>query len=136
LRTRVEINDIRLLSSRSIKRKRQSKTTFPQHRRTTHIPKNKSNPNSTNEGFSVIPSNQNSCDLRGMRVEEALDKVESFLDQAMREERNAVLLIHGHGTGILREAVRKHCKDSPYIQRFRAGESSEGGNGVTAVLIK
>jgi DNA mismatch repair protein MutS2 len=44
-------------------------------------------------------------------------------------------LIHGHGTGALREAIRADLKASPYVAHFRAGESGEGGDGVTVVWL-
>jgi len=75
-------------------------------------------------------------DLRGFRVEEALDAVENYLDQASLANLSPVYIIHGHGTGALKQSVRDFLKTSPYVAKFRAGEESEGGDGVSVVEIK
>jgi DNA mismatch repair protein MutS2 len=76
------------------------------------------------------------CDLRGMRADEALTEVEEFLDQGMRSGEEAALIIHGHGTGALKQAIRDYLANSPYIRMFRPGESHEGGDGVTVVALR
>ena len=75
-------------------------------------------------------------DLRGYRVEEALDEVERYLDQASLANLTPVYIIHGHGTGALKQAVREFLSTSPYVAKFRPGNESEGGDGVCAVDIK
>lgn len=74
-------------------------------------------------------------DLRGFRVEEALDEVESYLDKASLVNLSPVYIIHGHGTGALKQAVRDFLQTSPYVAKFRPGEDSEGGDGVSVVDI-
>lgn len=74
-------------------------------------------------------------DLRGFRVDEALDELDSYLDKASMVNLSPIEIIHGHGTGQLRQAVRAYLSDSPYVAKFRHGENSEGGNGVTIVDI-
>jgi DNA mismatch repair protein MutS2 len=76
------------------------------------------------------------CDVRGMRADEALTEVEEFLDQGMRSGEEAALIIHGHGTGALKQAIRDYLTNSPYIRMFRPGESHEGGDGVTVVALR
>ncbi len=76
------------------------------------------------------------CDVRGMRADEALTEVEQFLDQGMRSGEEAALIIHGHGTGALKQAIRDYLSNSPYIRMFRPGESHEGGDGVTVVALR
>jgi DNA mismatch repair protein MutS2 len=137
LRTRTPIADIRPISNRDAQSKPRANTTPPSISSTqihTPTPISPHQPEAKAD-FSVIPGKHNKCDLRGQQVEQALDTVAAFLDQSMQNEIHAVLLIHGHGTGILREAVRQYCKTSPYIRQFRPGDATEGGNGVTAVLL-
>jgi len=76
------------------------------------------------------------CDVRGMRADEALTELEEFLDQGMRSGEEAALIIHGHGTGALKQAIRDYLTNSPYIRMFRPGESHEGGDGVTVVALR
>ena len=75
-------------------------------------------------------------DVRGLRADEAVRAVESFLDQAFRNGDPGVLVLHGHGTGALKQAVRDYLEDSPYVRMYRPGESHEGGDGVTVVGLR
>jgi len=75
-------------------------------------------------------------DLHGERVEEGLERLERFLDQAMLSIENEVTIIHGHGSGRLKQAVRHYLKHSPYVGQSRPGEPWEGGDGVTIVRLK
>ena len=74
-------------------------------------------------------------DLRGYRIDEAITELDSFLDKASLVNLSSVEIVHGHGTGQLRAAIREYLSDSPYVAKFRQGEDSEGGNGVTFVDI-
>lgn len=74
-------------------------------------------------------------DLRGYRVEEALDELEAFLDKASLVNLTPVYIIHGHGTGALKSAVRDFVAHSPYVAKYRVGEAAEGGDGVCVVDI-
>ena len=74
-------------------------------------------------------------DLRGYRVEEALDELEAYLDKASLANLTPVYIIHGHGTGALKSVVREYISTSPYVCKFRVGEQAEGGDGVTVVDI-
>ena len=81
-------------------------------------------------------TSDNSVDLRGLRVDEALERVDLFLDSAYLNDIDAVYLIHGHGTGALKRGVRGHLPQSRYVKRFRRGERNEGGDGVTIAFLK
>mgnify|MGYP000353501423 CR=1 FL=1 len=85
--------------------------------------------------FFGVQSRDNTCDLRGKRVDEALEEAEAFLDDCFKREFNVAFLIHGHGTGALRKAIRTHCRISSYVAQFRPGEKGEGGDGVTVVQL-
>lgn len=77
----------------------------------------------------------NTLDLRGYRVEEALDSLEFFLDKASLVNLTPLYVIHGHGTGALKSAIREFLTNSPYVAKFRVGEPSEGGDGVSIIDI-
>lgn len=77
----------------------------------------------------------NRLDLRGYRVEDALDDLENYLDKASLANLSPVTIIHGHGTGALKSAVRDFLVSSPYVAKFRPGEDSEGGDGVSIIDI-
>ncbi len=72
-------------------------------------------------------------DLRGYRVEEALDEIEAYLDKASLVNLSPVYIIHGHGTGALKQVIREYLMHSPYVAKYRPGESAEGGDGVSVV---
>ena len=74
-------------------------------------------------------------DLRGYRCEEALDALEMYLDKASLVNLTPVYIIHGHGTGALKQVIRDYLMDSPYVAKFRPGENAEGGDGVSVVDI-
>ena len=73
--------------------------------------------------------------VRGMRVEEALDKVEGFLDQALRDGLSSVRIVHGRGTGALRMAVRELLERHATVRSFGPEEQGGGGDGVTLVEL-
>jgi DNA mismatch repair protein MutS2 len=75
-------------------------------------------------------------DVRGMRVEELLREVERFLDQRYAEGEAECLILHGHGTGALKQALRDHLSASPYVGDFRPGDRHEGGDAVTVVMFR
>lgn len=77
----------------------------------------------------------NTLDLRGYRVEEALDALEYYLDKASLINLSPVYIIHGHGTGALKSSIRDFIANSPYVAKHRVGETSEGGDGVTVIDI-
>jgi DNA mismatch repair protein MutS2 len=75
-------------------------------------------------------------DVRGLRVEELLREVERFLDQRYAEGEAECLILHGHGTGALKQALRDHLSSSPYVGSFRPGDRHEGGDAVTVVAFR
>ncbi|MBW1870596.1 MAG: endonuclease MutS2 [Deltaproteobacteria bacterium] len=83
-----------------------------------------------------VRSPANTLDLRGERVDQALDQLDKFLDDLFKVEADSAFVIHGHGTGALKAAVRQYLKDSPYPRHFRSGAPEEGGDGITIVRLK
>jgi len=76
-----------------------------------------------------------SLDVRGARVEEALEVVERYLEDASLAGLERALIIHGVGTGALRDAVRSAASAHPLVRSVRAGERGEGGDGATVVTL-
>ncbi|WP_414052405.1 endonuclease MutS2 [Macrococcus animalis] len=75
-------------------------------------------------------------DIRGERYEDALYKVEQYLDQAILSNYGQVTIIHGKGTGALQKGVQQFLRKSKAVNSFRGGMPSEGGFGVTVVELK
>ncbi|MFN2182910.1 MAG: Smr/MutS family protein, partial [Anaerolineae bacterium] len=74
-------------------------------------------------------------DLRGQRIEEALPQVDKYLDDAFLAGMPFVRIVHGKGTGALRQAVRQQLRGHPLVNSFRTGEQGEGGTGVTVAYL-
>jgi len=74
--------------------------------------------------------------LVGLRVEEALSKLERFLNDVLLAELREVVVIHGIGKGLLMKAVREHLDQHPLVKHYRSGTIDEGGVGVTIVTMK
>jgi DNA mismatch repair protein MutS2 len=74
-------------------------------------------------------------DLRGERVEEGLDKLERYLNNASLARLPWVRIIHGKGTGAMRDAIRTVLKGHPLVRDSRLGGDGEGGDGVTVVRL-
>ena len=77
----------------------------------------------------------NRLDIRGMRAEDAIDFLDKQFDMASLRNLREIVVIHGHGTGALKNAVRNYLSNSPYVAKFRAGGEGEGGDGVSIVDI-
>jgi len=80
-----------------------------------------------------VRSPDNTVDVRGMRVDEAMLAVEKLIDSAILNQEPALMVIHGMGTSALRKAVRDYLSRSQYVKSNRPGSRDEGGEGVTIV---
>jgi DNA mismatch repair protein MutS2 len=74
--------------------------------------------------------------LIGQRVEPALEVLDAYIDQALLSSRKEVRVIHGHGTGRLRQAVREHLRGHRGVSTLRSGAANEGGDGATVVTLR
>ena len=75
-------------------------------------------------------------DLHGLTVEEGLDVLDKYLDKAYLYGISPVRLVHGHGTGKLRKAIREFLKEHPHVARFNPASPSHGGDGATTVYLE
>jgi len=75
-------------------------------------------------------------DIRGMASDEAVPVMEKFLDSARLAKLNIVTIIHGKGTGVLRQAVHVNLRRNPHVKSFRLGRYGEGESGVTVIELK
>src|SRR6185295_92635 len=82
---------------------------------------------------AALPSEIN---LIGLRVEPALAELDSYLDRALLASQRQVRVIHGHGSGRLRQAVREHLRGHRGIADVRSGAPNEGGDGATVVTFR
>ena len=97
------------------------------------LPK-KYNVNSTNFDFQRHEMS-NMLDIRGFHCEEAIDEVEAYLDKASLCGLSPVYIIHGHGTGALKQVVRDYLETSPYVAKYRTGTHTEGGDGISVIDV-
>jgi len=122
----VRVGSVRMVVPADRIRASEAATAVPERRRPAALPAPEA---ATSGGTSH-------CDLRGMRVEEALERVIVTLDRAASDGRHRVSIVHGLGTGALRDAVREYLRGSPYAVRFAPASPEEGGDGVTLVDLR
>ncbi len=83
-----------------------------------------------------VRSMDNTLDVRGMRVEEAIAMTESFLDRLYGAAEPVAYVVHGVGTGALRDAIRERLRQgSTYVRELRPGTAEEGGDRLTVVYL-
>lgn len=84
------------------------------------------------KSFSISPE----INLIGMTTDEAIPQLDKYLDDAYLAHLPQVRVVHGRGTGALKNAVHKHLKKLKYVKEFRLGVFGEGDSGVTIVVFK
>ena len=89
-------------------------------------------------GVNYAPFDEISMQIsvRGLTAEEAVDAIEKYLDSVSMANLETVYILHGKGTGVLRQAVGKYLKTHPLVKDFRLGYYNEGGTGVTVVTLR
>jgi DNA mismatch repair protein MutS2 len=83
-----------------------------------------------------LRTESNTCDVRGLRVDDAIGMVDAFLDRILGAENTSGFVLHGHGTGALKQAIRDHLRQSPYIRRSRAADPEDGGDAFTVFWLR
>ena len=75
-------------------------------------------------------------DIRGELAEDAIDKMDRFIESAYLSGMPFVRIIHGKGTGKLRQVVRDALSKSTFVDRWESGTDREGGEGVTVAFMR
>ena len=75
-------------------------------------------------------------DLHGYLVEEALAEIEHYLDKSYLYGLSRVRIVHGHGTGKLRKAIREYLPTHPHVKKFHSAEPHYGGDAITIVQLE
>jgi len=130
-RVAVRISGVRLLVARERIRALAGETIAAAAPRVTVIPAASEDP----IGSTALAGDAGRCDLRGLRVDEAEDRLLEALDRATRADRETLTVVHGVGSGALRDAVRRFLSTSPYVADYAAGAQSQGGDGVTIATL-
>jgi DNA mismatch repair protein MutS2 len=87
-------------------------------------------------GPADLETDAGRCDLHGLRVDEALDRLTYALDRAASAGQSSLAISHGRGTGTLRKVVREYLRDCPYISHFSTAAQQDGGDGVTIAFFR
>ena len=85
---------------------------------------------------SPVRTSMNTLDLRGERVDVGLDKVDAFLDRMLNVGETAGFVLHGHGTGALKSAVRAHLRASSYVEQSQEADPDSGGDAFTVFWLR
>jgi DNA mismatch repair protein MutS2 len=86
--------------------------------------------------FPAVDSPGVELDIRGQRVEDAVESLQRYLERAYLAGLPYVRIIHGKGTGKLRQAIRDSVRQSPHVSRWESGGETEGGDGVTVAMLR
>ena len=78
----------------------------------------------------------NTLDLRGKRVDEAIAEVATFFDRMTMRGQDTVFLLHGHGTGALKEALRSDLRTNAYVRDWAPASEEQGGDAFTVCVLQ
>jgi DNA mismatch repair protein MutS2 len=106
------------------------------HRTDRSDPSDRSDPRSPGRDLDESVSVPPEINLIGQRVEPALEELDAYIDRALLASRREVRVIHGHGSGKLRQAVRERLRGHRGVAGLREGAPNEGGNGATVVSLR
>jgi DNA mismatch repair protein MutS2 len=93
-------------------------------------------PQNVHVNISTKQLEKNEINVVGRRVDEAVDLTDKFLDDVFLSQMHTVRIVHGIGTGALRQAISELLSAHPHVSHFEAAPHSEGGRGVTVVTLR
>ena len=128
LRVRAKLNDLEKQSANSDQQKNKAQVENREYSSSTML-------EIGNRKSVTVHSPGMEISLRGKLVEDGLDELDKYLEKAYSAGLPFVRIVHGKGTGKMREAVRVALKDSPYVQSFEEAHENEGGAGVTIAIM-
>ena len=109
----------------------------------SHLIRRSATPSPRGEGHNIkisvtIKSSDITSELHllGLRVDEAINMLDSYIDSALLANLNTIRIVHGKGTGALKKAVHEYLKNNPHIKSYRIGNFGEGDLGVTIAELK
>ncbi len=128
LRFRVSVDNIERLSKRQA-------TQGSKESQATRAAETKSQSALALPRYEDQPEVATQLDMRGWRVEQALEELDSYLNDAVMSGMSSVRIVHGKGTGALRAAVREQLAHHPLVKSYTSAPPQEGGDGVTIVRL-
>lgn len=102
----------------------------------TLVEKEKQEPQRSTSLRASVGSVRTEIDLRGERTEEAVNRLDRYIDQALLANYEMVTVIHGMGTGAVRKAVKEYLKNHSQVSSHKDAPANQGGNGATIVKFK
>ena len=124
MRFRVNVDNIERISKRQAASEDREKGTGQQSQPAITLPR-----------YEDQPEVAMQLDMRGWRVEQALEELDSYLNDATMSGMSSVRIVHGKGTGALRAAVREQLARNPLVKSYTSPPPNEGGDGVTIVKL-
>jgi DNA mismatch repair protein MutS2 len=132
LKVRASLNEIRLVQKLSSTKADEKKSALA-----GRLSQSKDKQSVPSEDRKIFQTALNTCNLRGLSVDDAIARSIKFIDTVIMRGESAAVLVHGHGTSAVKTSLRRELKDNcPYEISFRPGHPEEGGDAVTIVFIK
>ena len=123
MKTKIDVKKLRLVE-------KQQPTKTPQQKKKPRGVSTKGVESRMTRRFST------ELDIRGYASDEGIHEMDSFIDNCVMSGVSMITVIHGIGTGVLKNAVRNHLRRHPSVKHFRPGVYGEGEDGVTVIELK
>lgn len=133
---RAKLSEVEVVAGAAAERRASLPNRPPRQARAARVPPTDSSASAPDWLDSAMRSASNTLDLRGVRVEDGIARLESFLDESMLEGREVVFVLHGHGTGAMKSAIRKTLAKSPYVSASSPAPEDQGGDALTVSKLR